>query len=57
MDLKHCPFCESTNMELKVKDGCHYVFCLACACEGPWMKSATSAATAWNRRFPLKGKE
>ena len=60
--LKHCPFCGGIGLpdrqlrrgyEIETDDPdayAHTVRCQHCAAEGPWLKSATGAVRAWNRR-------
>ncbi len=58
--LKPCPFCESTNLEVRRSCGSywfHFVRCLKCDAEGPHIRergnfdeSAKLACQDWNTR-------
>lgn len=52
--LLPCPHCGCDRLEPAhlAETGKHFIRCLACACEGPWGKSAAGAATWWNLRSP-----
>lgn len=56
--LKSCPFCggEGALDGKPHGDGetAHYVRCLSCGCEGPWMKTEGNAIRLWNLRTPEK---
>lgn len=50
MDLKHCPFCGSNDVELCGGDGCYYVTCNNC-CDGAYPETEEEAVNAWNTRY------
>ncbi len=64
-DALPCPFCGhgTIMIDRELRDGyqayqddpdafSYTAICVGCACQGPWHKSATAAAAAWNRRVP-----
>jgi Lar family restriction alleviation protein len=64
--LKPCPFCGDAVVWLAKaqRDSyfapdaySYYGRCRSCACQGPWHKSDTAAARAWNQRkaSPARG--
>jgi hypothetical protein len=58
--LEPCPFCGGKPRPAKIlrggcKDGepdawAHYVVCIHCACQGPWMKTEGNSIKMWNMR-------
>jgi Lar family restriction alleviation protein len=51
--LLPCPFCVGTaelQEHVDARRTTYVVVCISCAADGPWEKSATSAARAWNAR-------
>jgi Lar family restriction alleviation protein len=55
--LKLCPFCGGEGvLDSKPHGGggehAHFVRCISCGCEGPWMKTEGNAIRFWNMRTP-----
>lgn len=51
MELKPCPFCGDTNIEIASENGDFwYAFCNRCLCEGPNVLSIKDAIYEWNDR-------
>lgn len=54
-ELKSCPFCGHTNIQVFVeyKDDGGYVYamvCTKCMANGPWKDTEQQAIDAWNKR-------
>jgi Lar family restriction alleviation protein len=52
-NLIPCPFCGTTDIEIRALGGLDFYFigfCLNCGCEGPHKKYRQDAIDAWNTR-------
>jgi len=47
-ELKPCPFCGSTNLNVTAESS--YVMCYGCDADGPVTRPSTAAIAAWNNR-------
>ena len=55
--LKPCPFCGSSAVEMDCGKLPFFVVCLHCSSSGPMHDSWNAAATAWNRRVPVSTRQ
>jgi Lar family restriction alleviation protein len=51
-DLKPCPFCGSTELDIDINDADNYfVYCLNCGASGRDERKLEKAKEVWNRRY------
>ena len=56
-ELKECPFCGGSDVQMFDQQGIAWVACSVCSTDGPTASTAEDAATVWNHRSipPLIG--